>query len=485
MKERLLTDVRPVEVLRYFEDMTFIPRESENEKEMAEYLVDFAVRNGLGCHMDETYNVLMTKPASPGYEDHPIVIIQAHMDMVCEKLSGSDHDFAKDPIVFTVEDGWITAKETSLGADDGIGLAIGLAVMADKNLKHPEIELLCTADEERGLIGIEKFDFSLLKGSRVINIDGADEHFVIAGCAGGPIVRTDFPMKTKPADRQKSYYRLTLGGLRGGHSGEDIHRGRANANKTLVRVLMAIREEMDFDLAEINGGLKFNAIPRDAEAVIAVNSNDTGALMQLTDMYARTLSEEYEVNDPGITLRCEPADSRDSVFDDDLKMNVLDFINFADIGVIRRNIYNPAMIETSANMGIVSTDDEKVRVMIMARSSRTSMFDMMSQKIRRLSERLGGICHEDGRFPAWEYRADSPLREAYKDAYSSLYGKEPAEVVYHAGLEPATFAEKMTPVPDMIAIGPDVRNLHAPGESLNIASTERVWNSVIKLLEKL
>lgn len=165
MKKRLLTDVRPVEVLRYFEDMTFIPRESANEKEMAEYLVDFADRNGLGCHMDENYNVLMTKPASPGYEDPPGVIIQAHMDMVCEKLSGSEHDFAKESGRLTVEDGWITAKETSLGADDGIGLAIGLAVMADKSLKHPEIELLCTADEERGLIGIENSIFHFSKAA--------------------------------------------------------------------------------------------------------------------------------------------------------------------------------------------------------------------------------------------------------------------------------------------------------------------------------
>lgn len=270
MKERLLTNTEPIDVFHYFEDLTFIPRESGNEKEVSDYLVNFAKEHGLEYKQDEWYNVLIRKEATPGYEDHPGVIVQAHMDMVCEKNGDVEHDFAKDPIVFEVEDDRVIAKNTTLGADDGIGVSFGLALLADDSIKHPAIEFVCTSDEERGLQGIENFDFTQLKGDYVINVDSDDEGVVVVGCAGGPVVKVNVPIRKVPADHKKEYYAIKITGLRGGHSGEDIHRGRANANKLLIRVLRALEENVRFDLSDITGGLKYNAIPRNAEAVIGI-----------------------------------------------------------------------------------------------------------------------------------------------------------------------------------------------------------------------
>lgn len=282
MKERLLTNTEPIDVFHYFEDLTFIPRESGNEKEVSDYLVNFAKEHGLEYKQDEWYNVLIRKEATPGYEDHPGVIVQAHMDMVCEKNGDVEHDFAKDPIVFEVEDDRVIAKNTTLGADDGIGVSFGLALLADDSIKHPAIEFVCTSDEERGLQGIENFDFTQLKGDYVINVDSDDEGVVVVGCAGGPVVKVNVPIRKVPADHKKEYYGIKITGLRGGHSGEDIHRGRANANKLLIRVLRALEENVRFDLSDITGGLKYNAIPRNAEAVIGIEKEDKAAVDALS-----------------------------------------------------------------------------------------------------------------------------------------------------------------------------------------------------------
>ena len=239
-KERILTNVEPTEVLRFFEDLTFIPRESGNEKEVSDYLVNFAKERNLEYSRDAYNNVLIKKPATPGYEGHPGVILQAHTDMVCEKNPGVEHDFAKDPIDFEIDGDKIIAKETTLGADDGIGVAFCLAILDSADIKHPPLEFVGTTDEERGMSGIENFDFSQLHGDKVINIDSDDEGVIVVGCAGGPVIEVDLPIEKLAADPEKAYLEISLRGLMGGHSGEDIHRGRANANKLMVRLLMAM-----------------------------------------------------------------------------------------------------------------------------------------------------------------------------------------------------------------------------------------------------
>ncbi|MBQ9708007.1 MAG: beta-Ala-His dipeptidase, partial [Firmicutes bacterium] len=302
MKQRILTDIEPRDVLGYFEDLTFIPRESGNEQEVSDFLVEFAKKNGLEVSQDEYNNVLIRKDASEGYEDHPGVILQAHMDMVCEKNPGVEFDFAKDPIEFEVDGDIIIARDTSLGADNGVGVAMAMAILANKDLKHPPLEFLCTTDEESGMLGIENFDFDQLKGDRLINIDSSDEAVIVAGCAGGPDVRIDIPVTRVAADPDKKYYNVKIEGLRGGHSGEDIHLGRANANKLLSRYLNKLSLKLSYDIADIGGGLKSNAIPRNAFATIGVAADDVQTLLDETAAYGKILSDEYRVNDPDIQV---------------------------------------------------------------------------------------------------------------------------------------------------------------------------------------
>ncbi|HIU25438.1 MAG TPA: aminoacyl-histidine dipeptidase [Candidatus Copromorpha excrementigallinarum] len=485
MKERILTNVEPKDVLKYFEDLTFIPRESGNEKEVSDYLVNFAKEHGFEWSQDDYYNVLMRKPASKGYEDHPGIIIQAHMDMVCEKNRDFEHDFARDPIKFEVDGDKIIARDTSLGADDGIGVAIGLAVMADPELKHPAIEFVCTSDEERGMSGIENFDFSVLKGSRVINLDSDDEGVLVVGCAGGPVVRVELPVSRKAADREKSYFEITLRGLLGGHSGEDIHRGRANANKLMVRVLMAVQRELGFDLAAISGGLKYNAIPRNAEVTIGVDREKEAALRAVVDRYSAIFADEYRVNDPDIELGIAPADAPKEVLDEESKMKILDYMNFSETGIIRMDMDYPQFVESSVSLGVVNIEGDKAVILIMTRSSKDSQYELSFEKIVRLTELLGGEYFVMSNCPAWEYDYQSELKATYERVYEDMFGKKASIMILHAGVEPSEFAKNMDRKMDMISMGPDVRNLHAPGEYFSISSTQRFWESFKKFLEEL
>ena len=485
MKERILTDVEPKDVMKYFEDLTFIPRESGNEKEVSDYLVDFAAKHGFECSQDEYYNVLMKKPASKGYEDHPGIILQAHMDMVCEKNRDVEHDFAKDPIKFDIEGDKIIARDTSLGADDGVGVAIGLAVMADPDLKHPAIEFVCTSDEERGMSGIENFDFSVLKGSRVINLDSDDVGVLVVGCAGGPVVRVELPVSKKPADREKSYFEITLRGLLGGHSGEDIHRGRANANKLAVRVLMAVQREMGFDLADISGGLKYNAIPRNAEVTIGIDKNREADLMDLIKRYGDIFRDEYRVNDPDIELGITAAQAPEDILDEESKMKILDYMNFSETGIIRMDMDYPQFVESSVSLGVVSIEGDKAVILIMTRSSKESQYELSFEKIVRLTEMMGGTYFVMSNCPAWEYDYQSELKSIYERVYEDMFGKKASIMILHAGVETSEFAKNIDRKLDMISMGPDVRNLHAPGEYFSISSTQRFWESFKKFLAEL
>lgn len=485
MKERILTNVEPVDVFKYFEDLTYIPRESGNEKEVSDYLVDFAKEHNLEWYQDDFFNVLIKKPATPGYEDHPGVILQAHMDMVCEKNRDVEHDFDKDPIYFEIDEDRIIARETTLGADDGIGIAFGLAALADENLKHPAIEFVCTSDEERGMSGIENFDFDLLKGDVVINIDSDDEGVVVVGCAGGPVVRVELPVNRVAADKEKKYYEITLRGLRGGHSGEDIHRGRANANKLLIRVLNDINKEVGFDLAEISGGLKYNAIPRNAEAVVAVDATNAENLMSVIERYRAIFKDEYRVNDPDIVVNCNEVEVLEKVLDADSKKRIMEYIDFTETGIVRMDMDYPQFVESSVSLGVVSLKDEVAEVWVMTRSSKTTQFEMMFDKIVRLTEAYDGTYEVMSNCPAWEYNSDSDLKKTFENVYREMYGKELSVMILHGGVEPSEFAKNIERPLDMISMGPDIRDLHAPGEYVYISSTKRVWESLKKLIEAL
>lgn len=485
IKERKLTNIEPIEVFKYFEDLTFIPRESGNEKEVSDYLVDFAKQHGLEWNQDDYYNVLIRKPASPGYESHPGVILQAHMDMVCEKNRDVEHDFDTEPIYFDVEDDIIIAKETTLGADDGIGVAFALAVLADPDIKHPAIEFVCTSDEERGMSGIENFDFGQLKGDRVINLDSNDEGVLVVGCAGGPVVRIELPMEKAAADNSKTYYNIALRGLQGGHSGEDIHRGRANANKLMVRLLMAIHNQLGMDLVDFNGGLKYNAIPRNADAVIAISPEKKDALAELVAKYDAIYKDEYRVNDGDVALIVEQADAAEEVLTNESALRLMDYINFSETGIIRMDMDYPTFVESSISLGVVTIEEDKAVIQIMTRSSKDSQYELMLEKIVRLTELLGGQYEIMSNCPAWEFDVNSELKKIFENVYREMYGKDPSFMILHAGVEPSEFAKNIERKLDMISLGPDARRLHAPGEYLGISSTARVWECFKRLLEAI
>jgi len=488
MKERKLSNIEPANVLGYFEDLTEIPRESGNEKEVSDYLMAFAKANELECHQDEYNNVLIKKKASPGYEDHKGVILQAHMDMVCEKNPDFDCDFSKDPISFDVEGDIIIAKNTSLGADDGIGVALALAILADKDLKHPPLEFLCTTDEERGMSGIENFNFDLLTGDRVINLDSDDEGVIVVGCAGGPVVRIELPITRVDLGESGAYdfLKIKIRGLKGGHSGEDIHRGGANANKLLNRVLIEINEECGMDLVDITGGLQYNAIPRAAEAVIRVAGDKKKDAESIVEKYQRIFASEYRVNDSGIELSCEDDNSAyTTALSAASKSAVLDYILLSETGIVRMDADFPAFVESSLSLGVVNIEGDKAVIWTMTRSSVESQYNLMFKKIVRLTELFNGSYTVMSNCPHWQYRSDSEMKALYEEIYEEMFGKKTSFMILHAGVEPSEFAKNIDRELDMISLGPDVRHLHAPGEYFSISSTGRVWSSLLKLLERL
>lgn len=483
--ERILEHIEPQEVFSYFEDLTRIPRQSGNEKEVSDYLLVFAKQHGLACERDKANNVLIRKPASPGYETHPGLILQAHMDMVCEKKDDVVFDFSKDPIRFSVDGDKIIARDTTLGADDGIGLALCLAVLADPDLQHPPLEFVATTDEEVGMLGIESFDFSKLQGSRVLNLDSDDEGVLIVGCAGGPVVRVELPIRRQAADPAKTYYRLSVQGLLGGHSGEDIHRNRANANKLLARLLLELGSVLSFDLAEVTGGVQYNAIPRYAEAIVGIAPEDEKTLYAEAEQFSRIFLEEYSLSDPGVNVLCETADSPQTTLCEEAKMTVLEYMDLTQTGILRMDVHYPQFVESSVSLGVVRTEAERAVMIVMTRSSRESQYEMMYKKIVRLTELYHGTYSVMSNCPAWEFDVRSEMVSIYKKVYHSLFGKAPSLMILHAGIEVSEFARNMDRPMDMISTGPDVRCLHSPGEYVTISSTQKVWTCLKKFIAAL
>lgn len=487
MDNRVLQNIEPKEVFRYFEDLTRIPRESGNENQVTDYLIAFAEEHGLEWFRDETLNVLIRKKASPGYEDHPGVILQGHTDMVCEKNENIVHDFTKDPIKLVLDGDIVTAADTTLGADDGVGIALALALLADDSIPHPPLEVLCTSDEERGMLGVENFDTGLLKGQILINLDANDENLFTVGCAGGPGVRTEIPITREEAGQGWVPLQLKLSGLTGGHSGEDIHRGRANSIKLMTRILLAIGREADLRLLELSGGLKYNAIPREANAVIMTPENSLEAVRSLIAEMERTIKNECRVADPDVTLTLEPfhpaADMKP--LSKSSAQAVLNYIDFAETGVIRMNAEFKDTVESSVSIGVIRTEETKAVLQTLTRSSLVSVYMEMYYKILRLAECVGGTTELMSNCPEWEYDPDSHIKSIFYDTYKRMYEKEPGFVITHAGLECGVLKKNSSRPIDMIAAGPIAKNLHTPGEFVSISSTARFWNFLREVIKSI
>lgn len=426
-------------------------------------------------------NVVIYKPATEGYEDAPAVILQGHMDMVCEKRPDVDHDFTKDPLNISVKDGYVTANGTTLGGDDGIAVAYGLALLESKDLAHPALEVLITVDEEIGLLGAEGFDCSVLKGKRLINLDSEAEGSLWISCAGGLSGISTIPVQRVEAEGQKAAVKIT--GLMGGHSGAEIDKKRANANVLMGRFLYSLQQETAYEIISLAGGQKDNAITREADAELLVE--DINSVKACAEKLQKGFREEYAGTDEGITVEITDLGVASAkVLHPTSREKVLFFLMEVPFGIQKMSGSIDGLVETSTNIGIVKLGEDEFLGSSSVRSSVEAAGAALSDKICYLTEFLGGEYTVQGAYPAWEYRKDSPLRDQMVEVYEEMYGEKPNVVAIHAGLECGLFYKKIEGL-DCVSLGPNMKDIHTSEEVLDIASTERVWKYLVKVLESL
>lgn len=463
-------------MFHYFEEICKIPHGSGNEKEIADYLVAFAKERGLWCYRDEENNVLIKKNATAGREGEKPVAIQGHTDMVCEKLPEVAHDFLRDPLKLYVKDGWLAAEGTTLGADDGIAVAAMMAILDGAIASHPALECLFTTNEETGMDGAEAFDYSKMEARQLINLDGASELQVICGCAGG--VRTDIVFDGEKTACGKNGLRLTVSGLCGGHSGEDIHRGLSNANRLIGRILLAIEAEMPVCIGEINGGAKENAIPRDCSVVISVEN--VARAKEIAGAEIEAIVAELSAADT--EFACEVKElAVNEAWDADRSARIIAAICNVPNGIIEMSRDAEGVVEWSSNLGVIKTEGDSVTLSFLSRSTIEARIDHTMRSMNALAKGLGAQTFHRNRHVGWNFEKNSPLRQRYIDAYRSLFGKEVQATMIHAGLECGLIRAKI-PDMDMISVGPVTLGLHSPTERMDIASAERIWQVVEKML---
>ncbi len=470
-------------VLYYFEELTKIPHGSGNVGAISDYLVNFAKEQGVRYIQDEAKNVIIWKDAAPGYEDAPVVMIQGHMDMVCEKNADSGHDFLKDALELRMVGDDLMANGTTLGGDDGVAVAYAMALIADKEAKHPALELVITTEEETGMDGAKALDMSGLKASYLINIDSEDEGVVLCSCAGGMRQTCTLPLQRVP--EQGTAVRLSLTGLYGGHSGAEIDKNRMNSVYAMTRVLFELREKAEYSLFDFYGGCKDNAIPREAFAVLVTDEAEALLLKKEAELLAAKYKEELTSIEPGFSLVAEVGKTDTyEVLSPVSFEKLLFFLMQAPNGIQRMSGDIPGLVESSLNLGIFKLEEEEAAFDFSLRSSSKTYKYFMRDKVEYLIDFLGGESVTHSEYPAWEYRRKSKLRELFREVYTGLYQKEPKMEAIHAGLECGLIAEKM-PELDMISIGPDMKDIHTPQESLNLPSTIRLYQFLEKLLERM
>ena len=474
---RVLEGLSPERVLYFFEELTRIPRESGNEKGVSDYLAAFAKENGLEVIQDDALNVIIRKPASKGYEDRDAVILQGHMDMVCTKTEERVIDFAKDPIDIYVDGDFIRTKGTTLGGDNGIAVAMTLALLEDKDAVHPELEALFTTEEETGMGGAMKLDGSLFKGKTLINIDSEEEGIFLTSCAGG--VRTFSHVPVEWTDnRFESTYALKITGLTGGHSGIEIQKGRANALRLLGRFLEGIEE--DFSVSEVSGGEKMNAIARMAYATITTDMD--------LDAYAKKMHgiflNEYAMTDPELKIEVTPCERPNTVFSKRTRTNVIGSLLLIPNGVQTMSSYIEGLVESSNNMGVLSTSDTEVVVETAVRSSIRSLKYEIVDRIKSVASLTGAKVETKSDYPEWEYNPNSKIRDLFINTYEELTGEKAVLEAIHAGLECGVLMDRIGDL-DMVSFGPNMGKVHTPQEYLSISSVGRTYDFLKEILRRL
>lgn len=475
----------PQNVLNFFYALNQIPRASRNEAGVIAYLQKFAKERNLPCFVDAANNVIIKKPATPGFENRPTVILQGHMDMVPEKGPHSTHNFETDPIEMSLDGEWLHANDTTLGADNGIAVAMALAVLDSKDISHPALECLFTACEEVGMDGAIGLDASLLDGKYLLNIDTEEEDEFIVSCAGG--CRLDVYVPIYQDDTDKVYnaaLALRVHNLHGGHSGLEIHKQRANSNQVMARVLYELARKFNYQVASFRGGTKHNAIPSDTKATIAVRSEDVSAIRAYLADKQEVYRKEFTPQDENITLSVEEVPVPSIVYAPTTTESLLSFLYLAPHGVIGMSQTLPGLVETSLNLAIVEEEERVIHLLISLRSSAINPMHYLTERLRLLGDLLGAKVSVQGAYPAWEYESGSSLEVQATEVYTRVFNRAPIVTAVHAGLECGLLKEHL-PNTQMISFGPDIEGAHTPKERCNMASVKRIYDFLLELLKEL
>ena len=475
----VLGHLEPKAVFAFFEQICAIPHGSFNNTQLSNWLVEFARARGLEYYQDAAENVVIIKEATPGYENAEPVIVQGHMDMVCEKEIGCTKDMLTEGLDLAVDGDTVYAKGTTLGGDDGIAVAMGLALLDAKNLCHPRLEVVFTTDEEVGMPGATALDVSMLRGRRMLNLDSEEEGIFTVSCAGGNVSHVTIPVSRAAFDG--AVMTVSVSGLAGGHSGVEINKGRANADLLLGRLLYAAAQKTDLRVIRVDGGMKDNAIPTAAKAVVSVA--DTALLRAVCEELAADFAAEYQVTDSGICVSVSEG-GEGLPMDAESTDRVICLLVCAPNGVQAMSADIEGLVQTSLNLGILKTEEIKVEAAFCIRSSVDSQKIMLQQRVACLARQLGGSTVITGDYPGWAFRQESPLRDMMCALFVEQYGYAPKIEALHAGLECGLFAGKL-PGLDCVSFGPDLTDIHTPREKMHIASVQRTWKLVVELLRRM
>ncbi len=475
-----IRNLEPKALWEYFDLICSIPHPSKKEERIIQAMVDFAKENDLEHVVDEVGNVIIRKPATKGYEDRKGIILQAHLDMVPQKNSDVDHDFEKDPIQPYIDGDWVKAKGTTLGADNGIGVAAALAVLADKTMEHGPVEALLTIDEETGMTGAFGLKPGYLHGDILMNLDSETEGELYVGCAGGIDANISFDFKREDVPSNMDSYALSITGLKGGHSGMDIILGRGNANKIMFRIFKAL-ESVGLRVSDIEGGSLRNAIPREGFATVLIPSDNIEKAKEILENLSNEIKDELKNVEPDLKIELEKTDAPSYVIDEKTQYNLIRAIYACPNGVMRMSDSMEGLTETSTNLAIVKTDGDEIKVNCLLRSSVDSAKMDLAEMMASVFELAGAKSEFTGAYPGWKPNMDSPILKTMQETYNNMYGKVPAIMAIHAGLECGLLGG-VYPNWDMISFGPTIMYPHSPDEKVNVPSVKLFWDYLVETL---
>jgi dipeptidase D len=479
-----LTQLYPQPLWQWFEQICAIPHPSKHEHALSQYIQQWAKAQGLEVVEDKVGNLIIRKPATPGMENCKIVVLQAHIDMVPQKNADKVHNFETDPIEAYVDGDWVKARGTTLGSDNGIGMSSALAVLGSKDIKHGPLEVLLTIDEEAGMTGAFGLEAGYLEADILINTDSEQEGEIYMGCAGGVDAQISVPMSWQAPEQSNASFSMTMSGLKGGHSGVNIHLGRGNANKLLARFLFKYSDELAIELVSFTGGSLRNAIPREANMTFMLPSENVAALKQAIDTFQALVHEELAIADPGMLLTLAEIAMPAKVMGEEAQNTLIDLLHASPNGVIRMSDEVEGVTETSLNIGVISTEDESVEILCLIRSLIDSGREEVAGMLTALANLSGASIDLSGAYPGWKPDTSSPVMAIVRETYNDIYKKDPTIMVIHAGLECGLFKEPY-PHMDMVSIGPTIRYPHSPDEMVNITTVGQYWELLLAVLERI